>query len=202
MLKLKLEYIDPQAKRSEIEPNNVQPIPMKLIKLPAGFGCEEFYLAETPITEAQWCAVMGGEATQPDYPKVEVNYHDTQEFCRKASESYGVEFRLPTEFEWCRAVGVEPEPECLHEYAVFDHNAIEKVKTKLPNEFGLYDMRGLVWEWLSGQAVDDCATMRGGAWRSSQMYARAVYRSYPHPGLRDYLIGFRVVVVSPKQVSK
>jgi formylglycine-generating enzyme required for sulfatase activity len=197
MLKLELEYIDPQAKQP-VEPQPItQPIPLKLIKLPAGFGCAEFYLAETPITEAQWCAVMGGETTRPDYPKVRVSYYDAREFCCKAYKRYGVDFRLPTEFEWCRAVGVEPEPTCMSKYAVFGCDEICEVKTKLPNEFGLYDMRGLVWEWLDGQAVDDYGVVRGGSWSYDANYCRSASRGGIRPA-NDYDdIGFRVAVSRP-----
>jgi formylglycine-generating enzyme required for sulfatase activity len=193
-LELELEYVDPQAKQSVAEPIT-EPIPMRLIKLPAGFGCDEFYLSETPVTEAQWCAVMGGglaNPANPDYPKVAVTYTDVQEFCRKASDCYSVTFRLPTEFEWCRAVGVEPVPERLKDYAVFNKNAICAVKTKLPNEFGLYDMRGLVWEWLQEMCGEH--RLRGGSWFLHSFYCRSAGRSTYGPGDHGNDVGFRVVV--------
>lgn len=192
---LKIEYIEPQAMRSVAEPKPTpQPIPMKLIKLPAGFGCEEFYLAETPVTQAQWHAVMGGELpTQPDHPRVSLSYGDAKLFCDKASSTYGVTFRLPTELEWCRAVGVEPASEFLGDYAVFGQRELCAVKTKLPNEYGLYDMRGLVWEWLAGTEVV-YRVVRGGSWNLNANFCRSAYRVNFHPAYVYDFFGFRVVV--------
>jgi len=68
-----------------------------------------FRMASTPVTQAQWQAIMG---TNPSYfqgedrPVEKVSWSECQEFCRKISERMGRAMRLPTEAEWeyaCRA---------------------------------------------------------------------------------------------------
>lgn len=166
-----------------------------LIPVPAGFGCEALLVGETPVTEAQWVDVMGGEIENgPNYPKVDVNVEDCKEFCRRLGERSDYKFRLPSEVEQARLLGLEPED--LEEYAAFDHNEITEVKTKLPNEYGLYDVRGRVWEWTEPQ--DGYSYLRGGSWVFSQDLARAVFRVNPLPASRYVDVGFRLVVTRPK----
>ena len=170
---------------------------LRLVKVPAGWGCEELWYGETPVTEGQWREVMGGEEEKGErFPKVGVSFVDAEEFCQRLSANTGMKFRRPTEVEQCRGLGVEPEPEKLGEYAVFGMNKVVEVKTKLPNEWGLYDVRGLVREWAeSGQEMK---ALRGGSWNGSRMHARAVCRPDNAPANRYDLIGFRVLCSRPR----
>lgn len=159
---------------------------IKMINIPAGGGCEAFQMSETPITVAQWNAVMTDDQREgaPNHPVTRVSVKDCLTFCDRVGDYY----RLPTEFEWCWACGREPEN--LADYAVCDQETICAVKTKLPNEYGLYDMRGLVWEWTGKKG-----RLRGGSWFNDPDGARAVYRGYDVPCFRGFSVGFRVVVV-------
>ncbi|MCX6874379.1 MAG: formylglycine-generating enzyme family protein [Verrucomicrobia bacterium] len=129
-----------------------------------------FWLGETPVTQAQWRAVMGDNPSRfegPDeLPAERVSWHDSQKFVRKlAAEHDGLFARLPSEAQWeyaCRAgtdtafnngsactlpTGKDP---ALDELGWFNENSEGKthpVKGKLPNRWGLYDMHGNVWEW-------------------------------------------------------
>lgn len=174
---------EPVVKESQVE--------MGLVKLPAGFGCEELWYGETPVTEAQWAEVMGGGVRHTRYPKVNVSFEEAQEFCRKLSEMSGMEFRLPTEVEQCRGFGVEPEE--LEKFAVFDRSEICAVRTKLPNEFGLYDVRGLVWEWVTSEEKGG-RVVQGGSWDLVGFLCRSSFRISYSPGFRNLDLGFRVVV--------
>jgi len=131
-----------------------------------------FWLGETPVTQAQWVAVMeknpsgfkGDEAGQR--PVETVSWHDSVAFAQRLNEALpGLHGALPTEAQWeyaCRA-GTESafhngkpctQPEgddpALNELGWFNKNSegqTHVVKEKLPNAWGLYDMHGNVWEW-------------------------------------------------------
>lgn len=106
----------------------------------------------------------------PNYPVTMVSWSDCQKFIKQLNLLTNYKFRLPTEAEWeFAARGGEKSrknyeysgSDDLNEVAVYDPNpdgsnylltarpyfAHTRVATKLPNELGLYDMTGLVFEW-------------------------------------------------------
>jgi formylglycine-generating enzyme required for sulfatase activity len=182
---MKINFLEPSP---PVKPSEVE---MNFVKIPAGGGCDEFWMSETPVTEAQWVHIMGGTAEVANRPKLNVSFEDAKKFCERLGDSY----RIPTEFEYCWALGKEPVN--LADYAVFGRKGdCPNVKTKLPNEYGLYDMRGLCWEWLDADSKD-LKPLRGGSWNSNQLLARAVYRYFSRPAERNFVIGFRVVLCRP-----
>ena len=146
----------------------VNDIEFEFAEIAARNGCKTFWMAKWHTTEAQWCAVMGGKLVNgARYPKVNVSLIDCEAFCAKLSEATGGEFRLPTEFEFCAALGKDPEN--LAEYAVFGVDAITEVATKLPNEFELFDMHGLAWHHCAPELKANgeqrkTHVLRGGSW--------------------------------------
>jgi formylglycine-generating enzyme required for sulfatase activity len=142
-----------------------------------------FYLGVTEVTNAQWQSVMGSVPSKwrdPDRPVEQVSWEDVVSFCKKLSSkaeerAAGRAYRLPTEEEWeyaCRA-GSETtysfgEDESLvGEFAWFIENAqgqTQPVGQKKPNQLGLHDMLGNVYEWcgdwVSGSAINPLDTFR------------------------------------------
>jgi eukaryotic-like serine/threonine-protein kinase len=90
-------------------------------------------------------------------PVINVSWHDAKEFCQKLSAKTGKTFNLPSEAQWeyaCRAGSSTryyfgDDASQLGDYAWYTDNAngqTHEVGEKQPNNFGLYDMMGNVWE--------------------------------------------------------
>lgn len=118
-----------------------------------------YWLADTPVTQALWKAVMGESPSHfegADRPVETVSWEDCQRFCDRLNQRMPTGFlaRLPTEAEWehaCRAGTNTPRyASDLGSIAWFSDNSegqTHPVKQKHPNPWGLYDMLGNVDEW-------------------------------------------------------
>ena len=127
----------------------------------------EFYIGETEVTQGLWKAVMGYNPSinedgdygfGDNFPVCHVSWYDCQEFIDKLNEKTGMNFRLPTEAEWeyaarggNRSRGYKYSgSNNLSDVAWFYDNSDSKphpVKSKKPNELGIYDMTGNIEEW-------------------------------------------------------
>ena len=177
----------------------------------------------------------GSEA--PRRPVEQVSWYDAVAFCNKLSEIEGLQkvytingtnvradfswngYRLPTEAEWEYAArGGSQSRGYMYSgsndagsVAWYESNSgstTHAVGMKAPNELGLYDMSGNVWEWCwdwyfsydlgaqrdpVGASLGDTRVFRGGNWRYSVGYLRSTYRDYSRPDKRYFYLGFRVL---------
>ena len=120
-----------------------------------------FSIGQTEVTQELWQAVMGNNPSEfrsAKHPVEKVSWDDCQEFIMKLNALTGKGFRLPTEAEWefaarggNRSQGYKfSGSNNIDDVAWYDGNSSGRthdVATKLPNELGLYDMSGNVFEW-------------------------------------------------------
>jgi sulfatase modifying factor 1 len=189
----------------------------------------DFYIGKYPVTQALWKAVMG-ENNNPSYwkgdnrPVERVSWEDAQRFCKKLKSLTGKSYRLLTEAEWEYAARGGQLSEGykyagsnkLKEVGWYDENSYwetHQVGEKYPNELGIYDMSGNVWEWCQdwydrsyyeqvkkqgvvinpkGPKTGRSRVVRGGSWSFSPRYCRCSARNYVDPQVSYHNIGFRL----------
>ena len=198
-----------------------------------------FYMQATEVTLKQWKAIMGkrlfGKIKGPDnLPVTKVSWHDCMAFLKRLNALGQWSYRLPTEAEWeyaCRAESTTvyswgDDIDCTK--AMYSNNSIKSgqciayvtsrglpvdspapVKSYNPNDWGLYDMHGNVWEWCrdwfgeygTKHSVDTVGpesgtkkVRRGGSWFGHMHLCRSANRNHSHPASRYRTTGFRVVV--------
>ena len=184
----------------------------------------DFYIGKYEVTQGQWKAIMGNNPSSfkgDNLPVENVNWNYVQEFIRKLNVQTGKNFRLPTEAEWEFAArgGISSSgykysgSNTADDVAWYSENSEKKthpVGTKSPNELGIYDMSGNVWEWCSdwfgsynnnaqtdpqGPSSGSYRVFRGGGWSDRAGGTRVSVRDDGTPGARaDF--GFRLACSS------
>lgn len=184
----------------------------------------DYSIGETEVTQALWQAVMGKNPsfTTGDLqcPVEMVSWKDCQKFIRKLYALTGVAFRLPTEAEWEYAArggsqsrgykySGSNDIESVAWYGDNSLHGTSPVKSKKPNELGLYDMSGNVGEWCTdwyGQSYYSSSpqinpkgpssglgrSFRGGSWDRAAWCCRTVSRDYNSPDFRGFYTGLRL----------
>ena len=162
------------------------------------------------------------KADEYNRPVTNISWHDAKGYTQWLSVRTGKNYRLPSEAQWeyaARAGTVTPfysgeellnVANCAGCESELGGVSTTPVGSFSPNEYGLYDMHGNVWEW-----VEDCWTdnyfgrgdnaaavfiqgckrhvMRGGSWYNEADFARSSYRGNEVPSFRDRTVGFRVI---------
>ena len=177
-----------------------------------------FYMDKTEVTQAEYRKVMGKNPSHfsgcDDCPVENVSWHDANAYAKKVGK------RLPTEAEWEYAARGGNKSKGytysgsndLDAVGWYDNNSGSKshpVAQKQPNELGLYDMSGNVWEWCwdrygdyssssqtdpQGSNSGEYRVLRGGSWGSFDTFCRVASRNGRNPNFRYYYFGFRLVL--------
>ena len=185
-----------------------------------------YLIGKHEVTQALWEEVMGSNPSENnqggDYPVECVSWNDCQEFIGKLNARTGMKFRLPTEAEWeyaarggNRSKGYKyAGSDNLDEAGWYDGNSgnhTHPVGLKKPNELGLYDMSGNVWEWCEdwyGDYTEESQTnpvgpqsgewgrrvLRGGSCWDDAWYCRVSVRVSSGPGHWYGGFGLRLVL--------
>jgi formylglycine-generating enzyme required for sulfatase activity len=178
---------------------------------------KDFYIGETEVTQELWEAVMPKNRSKQKGAKMPVEYvtyDQCQEFIAKLNQLTGFVFRLPTEAEWEYAAkggkkskgylyaGSNDPAEVAYTLGKdFDdhHKPVGQLK---PNELGLYDMSGNVWEFCDdwyrkmpdGKPSRYFHVIRGGAYDCDARYSRLTNRFMYDQRRRRMEVGFRLAI--------
>ncbi len=186
-----------------------------------------FFIDITEVTQANYERVMGKNPSHfkgTNLPVEKVTWSEAQAYCQALGK------RLPTEAEWEKAArgknnsvfswgnevtsqgGNYCDKQCEKKWKSdrFDdgHSNTAPVKSYAPNDYGLFDMGGNVYEWVKdwyhkdtykkspyenpkGPESGKFKVMRGGSWDVSPAVLRNAYRSGLAPDFRSYSVGFR-----------
>ena len=183
----------------------------------------DYYIGETLVTQKFWECIMGNN---PSWFKGElrpvdsVSFNDVKWFIKRLNMLTNLKFRLPYEAEWEYAArgGVKASHtryiggDSIQDIGWYNGNSKKQsheVKQKCPNELGLYDMGGNVWEWChdlystynaatqvdpKGPSTGASRVVRGGSWSMGTRGCRASFRDKCVSGRRGYDLGFRLVL--------
>jgi formylglycine-generating enzyme required for sulfatase activity len=184
-----------------------------------------FYLDEHEVTSAEYAGFVKATKRPPPYywmgqvtaagkenhPVANVSWFEARDYCAWAGK------RLATEAEWERAARGLSEGEKFpwgdreptREDAHYDSlDGLRGVCQSPKNRFGLCDMAGSVWEWVSDWYEKDYyavapqtdpqgpdqgryRVLRGGSWADEAKYLTCAYRSFARPKEKSPNIGFR-----------
>ena len=189
----------------------------------------DYWIGETQVTQELWLAVMGYNPsgfTGKQNPVENVSWIDCQKFIERLNNKTGRNFHLPTEAQWefaarggnlgketeNRYAGRNYDLEKIAWYVANSEGKTNPVAKLYPNQLGLYDMSGNVWEWCQdwfdskyynntpkkdpkgpkpGSSLRMC---RGGSWNYPDKYCRVSCRDHYDPEKKLNTIGLRLAL--------
>jgi len=217
--KLKIEQ---KCKQKEDIQENTKPkiftnsIGIEFVQIPIDEGQKStnhvnkpYYIGLYPVTQRQWKEIMENIPSNfenEDYPIEYVSWHDVQRFLQKLNEFEGVnKYRLPSEAEWeyAACAGTDTryffgdDETHINDYVWYKKNSedgVHQVGQKKPNQWGLYDMLGNVWEFVQGENNNDHNKIsKGGSWRDHGWYCSSFEQRIIHEDEHFNNLSFRLV---------
>ncbi len=189
-----------------------------------------FTIAKYEVTQALWKQIMGSNPSRfkgDSLPVENVSWDDVQVFLQRLNAKTGKNYRLPTEAEWEYAArgGQQSrqsqyaggfELETVAWCSTNSENTTHNVGGRQPNELGLYDMSGNVWEWCgdyygtypadkqtnpTGAKKGSARVLRGGCYAAIGRQCRVATRKSLFQGGKDYMTGFRLAMDDDREAQ-
>ena len=208
-----------EEERAEEKTFTVEGVSFKMIRVEGG-SMGTFYIGESQVTQALWEVVMGNNPSHfkgENHPVECISWNDicgwdgsgTDHNCFlfKLNQKTGMKYRLPKEAEWEFAArggngskGYKYSgSNTLGNVAWYVGNSGDEthdVKTKSPNELGIYDMSGNVWEWCQDlyNPKGSYRVFRGGSWYNNAANCRVTSRYFDSPTSTISSLGFRLAL--------
>ncbi len=185
---------------------------------------DDFFICKYQVTQRKWKEVMGSNPSKfkgDDLPVEQVSWNDVQKYIGKLNANTDKKYRLPTEAEWeyvaqggNQSKGYKYSgSDNIQDVAWYNDNSESKthpVGMQKPNELGIFDMSGNVWEWCNdwydasyyknspehnpkGASSGSGRLLRGGSWYDYINNCRVSLRSGYYPDFNYINLGFRVV---------
>lgn len=179
-----------------------------------------FKMSKFETSQALWVALMVDNPSRfkgDDRPVESVSWSSAQEFIKRLNDATGKQYRLPSEAEWEYGASAGSNRKyswgdsASKEKANYDNSIGQTTSSGSyePNQFGLYDMHGNVWEWVQdcyhsnyldapndGSVRTDCDSdyrvLRGGSWFHGSDNLRSAFRYGDAPDYRFTTFGFRL----------
>lgn len=184
-----------------------------------------YAISRYPVTQRQWSVIMGNNPSEfvgcDQCPIDKVSWNDAQKFIAILNELTGKKYSLPTEAEWEYAAkggkggkmykySGSNDIDAASWYAGNSGRRPHPVGEKEPNELGLYDMCGNVWEWCLdwynknyyelnesnnpiGPSSGAGRVRRGGSWFTQAVNCKTTTRNNVKQDFTDDSGGFRLV---------
>ncbi len=227
-LGMKFVYVSPGSFKMGSNDGDRDEKPVHLVTLNRGY-----WIGKYEVTQKEYQEFTGTNPSNfkgNNNPVECVSWDDAVKFCERLTERErkagrlpeGYVYRLPTEAEWEYAARGGNKSRGykysgsndLDRVGWYDSNSEKKahgVGMKSPNELGIYDMSGNVWEWCNdwygksyyssspntapnGPSSGSYRVDRGGCWTYYAKYSRIAVRDRSSPDSTDYYLGFRVVL--------
>ena len=189
-----------------------------------------FTIAKYEVTQALWKQIMGSNPSRfkgDSLPVENVSWDDVQVFLQRLNAKTGKNYRLPTEAEWEYAArgGQQSrqtqfagsfELETVAWCSTNSENTTHNVGGRQPNELGLYDMSGNVWEWCgdyygtypadkqtnpTGAKKGSARILRGGCYAGIASQCRVSARKSLYQGGKDFMTGFRLAMDDDREAQ-
>ena len=187
----------------------------------------DYYLAKVTITQKQWTTIMGENplwsenyGKGDDFPANFISYEQAKQFISRLIRYSGLHFRMPTEAEWEYAACGGQHSQGYGYSGSDDANKVawhrgnangtmHPVAKLVPNELGLYDMSGNVWEWCSdwygiypygsvtnptGPSTGTIRVVRGGSFTYDAEFSRCKTRNYLPETNQSLAVGLRLAI--------